>query len=64
MTGSECGVTILPGTAREVPTEPALVAKPIDDPAFVRPIALIRKRGRTLPRVSEACVALMLRELK
>nr|WP_269764744.1 LysR substrate-binding domain-containing protein [Burkholderia ubonensis] len=64
MTGSECGVTILPGTAREVPTEPALIAKPIDDPAFVRPIALIRKRGRTLPRVAEACVALMLRELK
>ncbi|KVN29164.1 LysR family transcriptional regulator [Burkholderia pyrrocinia] len=58
------GVTILPATAREVLTEPALVAKPIDDPAFVRPIALIRKRGRTLPRVAEAFVALMLRELK
>lgn len=41
MTGSERGVTILPATAREVLTEPALVAKPIDDPAFVRPIALI-----------------------
>ncbi|KVO84553.1 hypothetical protein WL20_32015 [Burkholderia ubonensis] len=50
--------------ARKVLTEPALVAKPIDDPAFVRPIALIRKRRRTLPRVAEACVALMLRELK
>ncbi|OJB24154.1 hypothetical protein BGV54_11205 [Burkholderia ubonensis] len=64
MTGSECGVTILPATARKVLTEPVFVAKPIDDPAFVRPIALIRKRGRTLPRVAEACVALMLRELK
>ncbi|KVK74145.1 hypothetical protein WJ47_35850 [Burkholderia ubonensis] len=64
MTGSERAVTILPATARKVPTEPALVAKPIDDPAFVRPIALIRKRGRTPPRVAEACVALMLRELK
>lgn len=58
------GVTILPATAREVLTEPALVAKPINDPAFVRPIALIRKRGRTLPRVAQAFVALMLRELK
>ncbi|KVN26913.1 hypothetical protein WJ64_18490 [Burkholderia ubonensis] len=64
MTGSECGVTILPATARKVLTEPTLVAKPIDDPAFVRLIALIRKRGRTLPRVAEACVALTLRELK
>lgn len=41
MTGSERSVTILPATAREVPTEPALIAKPIDDPAFVRPIALM-----------------------
>ncbi|WP_269724689.1 LysR substrate-binding domain-containing protein [Burkholderia ubonensis] len=64
MTGSKHGVTIPPATAREVLTEPALVAKPIDDPAFVRPIALIRKRGRTLPRVAQAFVALMLRELK
>lgn len=41
MTGSERSVTILPATAREVLTEPTLVAKPIDDPAFVRPIALM-----------------------
>lgn len=58
------GVTILPESAREVRAEPDLVAKPIDDAAFVRPIALVRKRGRTLPRVAEAFVALMLDELK
>ncbi|KAG0164258.1 hypothetical protein DFQ28_010405 [Apophysomyces sp. BC1034] len=58
------GVTILPATARELRAEPTLVAKPIDDPAFVRPIALVRKRGRTLPRVTEAFVELLLSRLK
>lgn len=41
MTRSKHGATIPPATARKALTEPALVAKPIDDPAFVRPIALI-----------------------
>jgi DNA-binding transcriptional LysR family regulator len=50
------GVTILPASAREVLAEPELVVRPVDDPAFVRPIALIRKRDRTLPRVVEAFV--------
>ncbi|MBN3775138.1 LysR substrate-binding domain-containing protein, partial [Burkholderia sp. Se-20378] len=58
------GVTILPATAREVRAEPELVAKPIDDPAFVRPIALVTKRGRTLPRVAQAFADTMLTELK
>lgn len=58
------GVTILPATAREVRAEPELVAKPIDDPAFVRPIALVTKRGRTLPRVAQAFAEAMLAELK
>jgi DNA-binding transcriptional LysR family regulator len=58
------GVTILPATAREVRAEPELVAKPIDDPAFVRPIALVTKRGRTLPRVAQAFAETMLAELK
>ncbi|OXI88318.1 LysR family transcriptional regulator [Burkholderia sp. AU33423] len=57
------GVTILPATAREVRAEPELVAKPIDDPAFVRPIALVTKRGRTLPRVAQAFAEAMLMEL-
>lgn len=47
------GVTILPETAREVRAEPGLVVKAIDHPAFVRPVALIRKKGRTLPAVTE-----------
>ncbi|MDR5761189.1 LysR family transcriptional regulator [Caballeronia sp. LZ035] len=50
------GVTILPETAREVRAEPGLVVKAIDDPAFVRPVALIRKKGRTLPAVTERFV--------
>jgi DNA-binding transcriptional LysR family regulator len=57
------GVTILPGTAREVLAEPGLVARPIDDAAFVRPIALIKKRGRTLPPVTERFVAAMLNRI-
>src|SRR5207253_10524752 len=57
------GVTILPATAREVRAEPDLVAKPIDDPAFVRPIALVVKRGRTLPRVTQAFADAMLAAL-
>ncbi|WP_459623216.1 LysR substrate-binding domain-containing protein, partial [Burkholderia sp. 3C] len=47
------GLTILPASAREVLAEPELVARPIDDPAFVRPVALIKRRGRTLPAVVE-----------
>lgn len=54
------GVTILPGTAREVLAEPGLVVRPIDDAAFVRPIALIKKRNRTLPPLTERFVAAML----
>jgi len=57
------GVTILPASAREVRAEPELVARPVDDPAFTRPIALIKKRGRTLPPVTEAFVAMLIAKL-
>jgi DNA-binding transcriptional LysR family regulator len=57
------GVTILPGTAREVLAEPGLVARPIGDKAFVRPITLIKKRGRTLPPVTETFVAAMKKKI-
>ncbi|TKC92328.1 LysR family transcriptional regulator [Trinickia terrae] len=50
------GVTILPATAREVLAEPDLVARSIGGAAFVRPIALIKKRGRTLPPITKAFV--------
>jgi hypothetical protein len=33
------------------------VARAIDDPRFVRSIALVKKRGRTLPPITEAFVA-------
>jgi DNA-binding transcriptional LysR family regulator len=57
------GVTILPASAREVRAEPELAALPVDDPAFTRPIALIRKRGRTLPPVTETFVAMLIEKL-
>ena len=46
------GVTILPGSAREVLAEPSLQSKPINDPAFTRPVSLIKRKGRTLPPLS------------
>lgn len=55
------GITILPETAREVRAEPGLVVKPIDHPAFARPIAIVKKRGRTLPAVTDRFVELMRR---
>jgi DNA-binding transcriptional LysR family regulator len=53
------GVTILPETAREVRAEPGLVVKAIGHPAFVRPIAIVKKRGRTLPAITDKFVKLM-----
>ncbi|MDC7789475.1 LysR family transcriptional regulator [Rhodoplanes sp. TEM] len=57
------GVTVLPRSAREVRVERGLRSKGIDDPAFVRPIALVKKKGRTLPPASvaflDACIAAM-----
>jgi DNA-binding transcriptional LysR family regulator len=58
------GVTILPETAREVRAEPGLVVRRIDHAAFVRPIAIVRKRGRTLPAITEHFVELMQRSVK
>lgn len=48
------GLAILPETAREVGSEPAVASRFIDDPGFVRPIILVGKRGRTLPPASAA----------
>lgn len=48
------GITILPGSAPEIRAERELVGRPIDDRRFIRPIALIKKRARTLPPVALA----------
>jgi DNA-binding transcriptional LysR family regulator len=48
------GLTILPGSAREIRAEPGLQSKPIDDPAFARPVSIIKRSGRTLPPLSES----------
>lgn len=58
------GVTILPETAREVRAEPGLVVKRIDHATFVRPIAIVSKRGRTLPAITKHFVELMQRSVK
>jgi DNA-binding transcriptional LysR family regulator len=58
------GVTILPETAREVRAEPGLVARPIAHAAFVRPIAIVKRRGRTLPPLTERFVARMKAAMK
>lgn len=47
------GLTILPGSAREIQAEPDLCSRPIADPGFERPVSLIKKAGRTMPAVSE-----------
>lgn len=46
------GITILPGSAPEIRAERELIGRPIDDRRFVRPVALIKKRERTLPPVA------------
>jgi DNA-binding transcriptional LysR family regulator len=57
------GMTVLPRSAREIRVERGLRAKAIDDPGFLRPIVLIKKKGRTLPPASvaflDACIAAM-----
>lgn len=58
------GLTILPGSVREIAAEPGLRALPIDDARFVRSIALIKKRGRSLPPASEIFMTLCCKALK
>lgn len=53
------GLTILPGTAREIRAEPKLRSRPIADPQFERRVSLIKKAGRTLPPVSAAFCAIL-----
>ena len=47
------GLTVLPASAKEVTAEPSLRSQPIDDPAFRRAIAVIKKKNRTLPPATE-----------
>jgi len=57
------GLTILPASAREIRAERGLKARPIDDPAFVREVSIVKKRHRTLPPAAlaflEICTATM-----
>ncbi len=51
------GYTILPEWARELRCEPELGSRPVGDRHFVRPVALVRRRGRTLPAAAESFMA-------
>jgi DNA-binding transcriptional LysR family regulator len=55
------GLSILPASARGIRAEPGLRARRIDDPSFVRSVAFIKKKGRTLPTAAQsfltACIA-------
>jgi DNA-binding transcriptional LysR family regulator len=57
------GVTILPASAREIRAERGLTSRPIDEPAFVRVVSVVRKKNRTLPPAALAflpvCIASM-----
>jgi DNA-binding transcriptional LysR family regulator len=58
------GLTILPGSSPEIRAEPTLQSRPIDDASFVRPIALIKKKGRTLPPASAEFLATCAKALR
>lgn len=58
------GLTILPGSAREVSAEPGLQTRPIDDASFVRQVAVVKKKGRTLPTASAAFLVTCARALR
>ncbi|MXP64958.1 LysR family transcriptional regulator [Roseomonas sp. M0104] len=55
------GLGVLPSTAVEMQVSPDLRALPIGDPPLTRPIALVRRAGRSLSPAAEAFLA-MLRE--
>jgi DNA-binding transcriptional LysR family regulator len=57
------GISILPASAHEIRAEPDLIARAIDDPRFVRPIAVVRKRRRTLPPAAENFMAALVEYL-
>jgi len=51
------GVAILPGSAMEVRAERSLRSQCIEGDDFARPIAVVKRRGRTLPPASEHFLA-------
>jgi DNA-binding transcriptional LysR family regulator len=64
MVGAGLGITILPASAQELRAASGLKYRPIDDEAFVRPIALVKKRRRTLSPPCEAFAASCVAALK
>jgi DNA-binding transcriptional LysR family regulator len=48
------GISVLPASAKEIKAEPSLRSRPIDDPAFERRVAVVKKRNRTLPPATQS----------
>lgn len=51
------GIAILPGSAMEVRAERSLRSQRIEGDGFARPVAVVKRRGRTLPPASERFLA-------
>jgi DNA-binding transcriptional LysR family regulator len=64
MVASGLGVTILPGSAREREAMPNLCSRPIDDDAFLRPVALVKRPRRSLSPACEAFAAACIDQLR
>ncbi len=57
------GLTILPGSAREINVEPTLRSRPINLPGFSRSITVIKKPGKALPPLSQAFLEYLVNEI-
>jgi DNA-binding transcriptional LysR family regulator len=58
------GVTVLPASAMELRAEKGLRSRRISDPLFTRPIAVIKKAGRSLPPASADFVKALVSALR
>jgi DNA-binding transcriptional LysR family regulator len=58
------GITILPESARETRSERGLRARAIEHPRFRRTIAIIKRRGRTLPPAADAFLGAIVAALR
>lgn len=57
------GVAILPGSAMEVSALPSLRSRRIETESLIRPVAVIKRQGRTLPPASQQFLAELARHL-
>lgn len=63
MVSAGLGVTVLPASAMEIQADPRVTSRPIDDAAFARPIAVIKKRNRTLPVAASSFLDVLIKAM-